>query len=139
MALQEHVATKLKSMLLDPKLSSYKTGGLGRVMVSFDQCSVYLMSLNQHQRHIRLNPSQYQIPSELKPSIPSKAFIGAISKALVSGRSAIKQKVCSLFYNFLLAPVHLLVIMIDDVCIGGRKGHILPRQGPFIQQQSRVQ
>lgn len=121
-------------MLLDPKLSSYKTGGLERVVVSLDQSVVLISSLKRPQRHMHLNPSQYQIPSELKPSIPSKAFIGAVSKALVNGRSAIKQKVFALFYNFLLVPVHLLIIIIVVTWVGGGEGHLLTCQGPFLQQ-----
>lgn len=96
---QEHVVGRLKSMLLDAKLSSYKTGVMDRVQVSFsshDMCA-HPDALVSLQLHMRLHPSQYKIPPEMRDSISSKLFLAAVSGALTSARSIIKQKVCYLW------------------------------------------
>ncbi|RDB16653.1 hypothetical protein Hypma_002344 [Hypsizygus marmoreus] len=72
---KEHVIGRLRSVLLDPKLSSYKEGLLTRLL-----------------RHIRLNPAVYRIPSGMRESITSLIFSRAVSKALTNARSELKRK-----------------------------------------------
>ncbi|KAF7967502.1 hypothetical protein HWV62_34048 [Athelia sp. TMB] len=73
---KENVAVKLKTMLLDPNISSYKNGNLERVM-----------------RHIRINPGTvYRIPVEVRDLVTSNAFATPISKVLTNFRSLIKHK-----------------------------------------------
>ncbi|KAF7980222.1 hypothetical protein HWV62_39335 [Athelia sp. TMB] len=72
---KEYVAEKLKLMLLDAKLSSYKTGMLERVM-----------------RHMRLCANHYHIPPELRATVSSKAFVAAVSSVLVNARASYKAK-----------------------------------------------
>ncbi|KAF8062392.1 hypothetical protein FPV67DRAFT_1508283 [Lyophyllum atratum] len=72
---KEHVVGRLRSILLDPKLSSYKDGLLSRLL-----------------RHIRLNPGLYRIPASLRDSITDMVFSRAVSKALTTARSELKRK-----------------------------------------------
>ncbi|KAJ7802029.1 hypothetical protein B0H14DRAFT_3782021 [Mycena olivaceomarginata] len=77
---KENVISRIRGVLLDPKLPSYKLGFLDRLM-----------------RHIRLNPTVYQIPLEFRATITSKAFNSAVSKAAVGGRSEMKRKMIALW------------------------------------------
>ncbi|KAG6916567.1 hypothetical protein DXG01_006338 [Tephrocybe rancida] len=81
---REHVVSCLRSVLLDPKVSSYKDGLLSRLL---------------RQRHIRLNPSIYRIPMALRDSTTSALFIRAVSRALPNARSDLKRKVMTLSWN----------------------------------------
>ncbi|KAJ7798135.1 hypothetical protein B0H14DRAFT_3492887 [Mycena olivaceomarginata] len=77
---KENVISRIRGVLLDPKIPSYKLGFLDRLM-----------------RHIRLNPTVYQIPLEFRAAITSKAFNSAVSKAAVGGRSEMKRKMITLW------------------------------------------
>ncbi|KAJ6622344.1 hypothetical protein B0H10DRAFT_2014348 [Mycena sp. CBHHK59/15] len=72
---KEYVVGPVHDLFLDPKLSSYKTGFLSRLM-----------------RHIRLNPGTYRIPQEFRAFITTKAFTTAVSRAATSARTEIKRK-----------------------------------------------
>ncbi|KAJ7069019.1 hypothetical protein B0H15DRAFT_807272 [Mycena belliarum] len=72
---KDHVVGHIRGVLLDPKLPSYKTGFLDRLM-----------------RHIRLNPSVYRIPQEFQSMITTRVFQGAVSKAATGARSEMKRK-----------------------------------------------
>ncbi|KAJ6458274.1 hypothetical protein C8R45DRAFT_1221655 [Mycena sanguinolenta] len=77
---KEHVVGRIRGVLLDPQLPSYKLGFLDRLM-----------------RHIRLNPGVYHIPQEFRGAITSKAFNSAVSKAAVGARSDMKRKMTALW------------------------------------------
>ncbi|KAF7965722.1 hypothetical protein HWV62_42165 [Athelia sp. TMB] len=73
---KDKVSTKLKTMLLDPGISSYKNGFLGRVM-----------------RHLRLNAGPvYGIPLEIRELVASSTFASMVSKVLTTFRSTVKTK-----------------------------------------------
>ncbi|KAF8214704.1 hypothetical protein K438DRAFT_1749798 [Mycena galopus ATCC 62051] len=72
---KENVVGHIRSVLLDPRLSSYKTGFLGRLL-----------------RHIRLNPNTYRIPLHLRGAITSRAFASAVGTEATTARSEIKRK-----------------------------------------------
>ncbi|KAJ6578991.1 hypothetical protein B0H10DRAFT_2343542 [Mycena sp. CBHHK59/15] len=74
---KENVISQIRGVLLDPKLSSYKTGFLDRLM-----------------RHIRLNPGIYRVPQEFRSMITTKSFQAAVSKAATNARSEMKRKFC---------------------------------------------
>ncbi|KAJ6469226.1 hypothetical protein DFH09DRAFT_1111232 [Mycena vulgaris] len=74
-AFKEHVLSRIRSVLLDPKLSSYKDGFQERLL-----------------RHIRLNPGTYHIPLALRGSITGRAFSTAVGAEATSARSEIKRK-----------------------------------------------
>ncbi|KAJ7494097.1 hypothetical protein FB451DRAFT_1164970 [Mycena latifolia] len=73
-AFKENVVGHVRGLFLDPKVSSYKIGFLGRL------------------RHMRLNPGTYHIPQEYRASITTKAFTSAVSKAATGARSELKRK-----------------------------------------------
>ncbi|KAF7982628.1 hypothetical protein HWV62_27051 [Athelia sp. TMB] len=76
---KDKVSTKLKTMLLDPGISSYKNGFLGRVM-----------------RHLRLNAGPvYGIPLEIRELVASSMFASMVSKVLTTFRSTIKTKLAN--------------------------------------------
>ncbi|KAJ7112255.1 hypothetical protein C8R44DRAFT_741946 [Mycena epipterygia] len=64
---QDNVIGQVRGVLMDPKLSSYKTGFLDRLL-----------------RHMRLNPAAYQIPQEFRAMITTKAFNSAMTTAWAS-------------------------------------------------------
>ncbi|KAJ6584299.1 hypothetical protein B0H10DRAFT_2442834 [Mycena sp. CBHHK59/15] len=72
---KENVTSQIHGVLLDPKLSSYKTGFLDRLM-----------------RHLRLNPGIYRVPQEFRSMITTKLFQAAVSKAATNARSEMKRK-----------------------------------------------
>ncbi|KAF7983983.1 hypothetical protein HWV62_17448 [Athelia sp. TMB] len=73
---KDKVAIKLKTMLLDPGIPSYKNGFLERVM-----------------RHIRLNAGPvYGIPLEVRELVTSSVFASVVSKVLTTFRSTVKAK-----------------------------------------------
>ncbi|KAJ6626755.1 hypothetical protein B0H10DRAFT_1941751 [Mycena sp. CBHHK59/15] len=74
-AVQKNVVTQIRVVLLDPKLSSYKTGLLSRLMC-----------------HIRLNPATFRIPQEFRSEITTSAFNTAISNVTMGARSEMKRK-----------------------------------------------
>ncbi|KAJ7476790.1 hypothetical protein FB451DRAFT_1366381 [Mycena latifolia] len=61
---KDNVISQIRGVLLDPKLPSYKTGFLDRLM-----------------RHIRLNPGVYRIPQEFRAMITTRGFQGAMLAA----------------------------------------------------------
>ncbi|KAJ6608565.1 hypothetical protein B0H10DRAFT_2438997 [Mycena sp. CBHHK59/15] len=68
-------SSQIRGVLLDPKLPSYKTGFLDRLM-----------------RHIRLNPGVYHIPQEFRAKITTREFNSAVSKAATTARADLKRK-----------------------------------------------
>jgi len=72
---KDNVITQIRCILLDPKLPSYKTGFLDRLM-----------------RHIRLNPGVYHIPHEFRSMITTRMFNSAVSKVATNARADIKRK-----------------------------------------------
>ncbi|KAJ6624577.1 hypothetical protein B0H10DRAFT_2186638 [Mycena sp. CBHHK59/15] len=72
---KENVINQIRGVLMDPKLPSYKTGFLDRLM-----------------HHIRLNPGIYRIPQEFWSMITSKLFQTAVSRAATNARSEMKRK-----------------------------------------------
>ncbi|KAJ6590795.1 hypothetical protein B0H10DRAFT_1961004 [Mycena sp. CBHHK59/15] len=71
---QEHVAGRIRDLVLDLKLLSYKIGFLSRL-----------------SRHILLNPGTYHIPQEFRAFITSDTFTAAVGKA-ATGRSELKRR-----------------------------------------------
>ncbi|KAJ6517231.1 hypothetical protein C8R47DRAFT_250150 [Mycena vitilis] len=77
---KENVVSQIRSVMLDPKIPSYKLGFLDRLM-----------------RHIRLNPGVYRIPQEFRSMITSKLFYSAVSRAAVGARAEIKRKMMNMW------------------------------------------
>ncbi|KAJ7017718.1 hypothetical protein C8F04DRAFT_425293, partial [Mycena alexandri] len=67
---KENVVNQIRGVLLDPKVPSYKTGFLDRLM-----------------RHIRLNPGMYHIPQELRAMITTRLFTSKVSSAATTARA----------------------------------------------------
>ncbi|KAJ7104552.1 hypothetical protein C8R43DRAFT_1140989 [Mycena crocata] len=88
---KEHVVGQIRSVLLDPGLSSYKSGFLERLLVS--HCvHIITGALTVFHRHIRLNPGTYRIPPHLRSSITSRVFVSTIGAEATTARSEIKRK-----------------------------------------------
>ncbi|RDB16650.1 hypothetical protein Hypma_002343 [Hypsizygus marmoreus] len=75
----EHVIGRLRSVLLDPKLSSYKEGLLTRLLKPLAAPHT-------------TEPCCLRIPSGMRESITSLIFSRAVSKALTNARSELKRK-----------------------------------------------
>ncbi|KZP03199.1 hypothetical protein FIBSPDRAFT_969225 [Athelia psychrophila] len=77
---KENICLRLLMLLLDPGVWSYKVGLLERIL-----------------RHIRINPSDYLIPSDLVSFITTHPFSTAVSKALVAIRAELKRQLADLW------------------------------------------
>ncbi|KZP32815.1 hypothetical protein FIBSPDRAFT_943799 [Athelia psychrophila] len=74
--LKDNIILKLKTMLLDLNLSSFKTGAMEHIL-----CHIHINAI-----------SLYRIPAAIHDLLTGSYFAGVISKALTNCRASMKQK-----------------------------------------------